>query len=74
MRNILFDQPREELLQKLRRIIARELTPCQRDAILAYYFEDQTMAQIARARGVNKTTVWRTLKRAEETIRRVMQY
>lgn len=80
MKNTRFDRshrislPREMQLQRLRQVIQGELTPHQRDTLMAYYFEKKTMAQIAQERGVHKSTVWRTLKRAEKTLRRVLQY
>ncbi|MBR5463245.1 MAG: sigma-70 family RNA polymerase sigma factor, partial [Butyricimonas sp.] len=40
----------------------------------AYYFQEQTLAQIAADRGVNKSTVCRTLHRAEEKLRRFLRY
>ena len=55
-------------------VIHQELTELQRYTILAYYFENKTLAQIAEERCVNKSTVCRTLKRAEDKLRRFLQY
>ena len=72
MRNILYEGyqgirlPREVQLKRIQRVIREELTPLQREALIAYYFQEQTITQIAEARGVNKSTVCRTLHRAEE--------
>ena len=80
MKNTLFSLgtgshlPREMQLQRLRRAIGRELTQIQRETLTAYYFEGCTLEQIALRRGVKKSTVWRTLKRAEQRLRRVLQY
>ncbi|MBQ2927149.1 MAG: sigma-70 family RNA polymerase sigma factor [Oscillospiraceae bacterium] len=80
MKNTLFNLgggpylPREMQLQRLRRVIGRELTEIQRETLMAYYFEGCTLEQIALRRGVKKSTVWRTLKRAEQRLRRVLQY
>ena len=80
MRNTRFERnfgtnlPREVQLQRLHRAVREELTPAQRDTLLAYYFEDRTMEEIARLRGVNRSTVWRTLKRAEKNLRRMLSY
>ncbi len=80
MRNILFDGylgprlPREVQLKRVKRVITEELTDCQRQIVIAYYFQQQTIPQIARERGVNKSTVCRTLHRAEERIRRCLRY
>lgn len=80
MRNILFDTyagrnlPRDIQMQRLRRVIREELTELQRETLVAYYFEEQTLEQIAQSRGVRKSTAWRTLKRAEDKIRRFLKY
>ena len=42
--------------------------------IIAYYFQQMNIPQIAAQRGVNKSTVSRTLRRAEEKIRRYLRY
>ncbi len=65
--------PKRVQQQRLHRVIREELTELQRYTILAYYFRDRTIPQIARERGVNKSTVCRTLHRAEATIRRCLQ-
>ena len=62
----------EEIWHIKRRI--GELTPLQREALVAYYFQEQTVTQIAKERGVNKSTVSRTLRRAEEKLRRYLKY
>ena len=80
MKNILYEGylgprlPREMQLQRVRRVIAEELTELQRQTLVAYYFQEQTMVQIARDRGVNKSTVCRTLHRAEEKLRKYLKY
>lgn len=66
--------PPGQQMQRLRRVIERELTPKQRETILAYYFQDMTIEQIAQMRGVNKSTVCRCLKRAEDRVRRCLRY
>lgn len=80
MINTLFEDykgptlPKEVQLQRVRRVIKEELTPCQRDILKAYYFREQNMTQIAAERGVNKSTVCRTLHRAESRIRKCLKY
>lgn len=80
MKNIPFEQtasirlPRKVQLQRLQRVIREELTPMQRETILAYYFQEQTIVEIAQIRGVNKSTVCRTLHRAEEKLKRYLKY
>jgi RNA polymerase sigma factor (sigma-70 family) len=80
MKNILYDGylgprlPREVQLQRVQRVIAEELTDIQREVLVAYYFQEMTIPQIARERGVYKSTVSRTLHRAEDKLRRYLKY
>ena len=80
MKNILYEGyqgirlPREVQLKRVQRVIQEELTALQREALIAYYFQEQTITQIAEERGVNKSTVCRTLHRAEEKLRRYLKY
>ena len=66
--------PRNVQLDRVRQVIAKELTACQREILLAYYFQEMTMEQIAQERGVCKSTVSRTLHRAEDKLRRYLKY
>ena len=80
MRNTLFDGyegprlPREVQLRRLKRVIEAELTDCQKRTLTAYYFRQLTIPEIAREQGVNKSTVCRTLHRAEQKLRRYLRY
>ncbi len=80
MKNTLYDGylgprlPREVQLKRIRQVIEGELTQLQRETLLAYYVHQQTIPQIASTRGVNKSTVSRTLKRAENNLRRFLRY
>ena len=80
MKNILYEGylgtrlPREVQLKRVQRVIKEELTDLQRHTLTAYYFHQQTIPQIAQERGVNKSTVCRTLRRAEEKLRRYLRY
>ena len=80
MRNTLFEGyegprlPREVQLRRLRRVIEAELTPRQKQTLTAYYFQQQTIPEIAREQGVNKSTVCRTLRRAEARLQRCLRY
>ena len=80
MKNTLFEGflfrhiPREQQIKRMKAVIREELTQLQRDTILAYYFENKSLVQIAKERNVNKSTVCRTLKRAETKLRRFLQY
>ena len=66
--------PRDVQLKRIQRVIREELTELQRLTLTAYYFQAQTIPQIAAERGVNKRTVCRTLRRAEEKLRRYLRY
>lgn len=66
--------PREVQLKRVQRVMQEELTELQRQTLTAYYFQQQTIPQIAADRGVNKSTVCRTLRRAEEKLRRYLRY
>ena len=80
MKSILFEDdrlaglPRQELTERMKTVIREELSEMQRYTVLAYYFEKKNLEQIAQERNVNKSTVSRTLKRAEENIRKFLQY
>lgn len=66
--------PKQVQQKRLDRVIREELTPLQRQTLLAYYIQEQTIPEIARERGVAKSTVSRTLHRAEEKLRRFLRY
>ena len=66
--------PREVQLKRVQKMIREELTEFQREAIVGYYFQGQTISAIAQDRGVNKSTVCRTLHRAEAKIKKYLTY
>ena len=66
--------PREIQMKRVHRVIEEELTPLQREVLIAYYIQEQTIPQIARERGVQKSTISRTLHRAEDKLRRFLRY
>lgn len=80
MKNIPFEQdaalqlPRQVQLQRVQRVIREELTPLQRETLLLFYFQRMTISQIAAHRGVQKSTVLRTLRRAEDRLRRYLKF
>ena len=80
MRNIPYDGyrgirlPREVQKKRVQQVIQEELTELQRYTLIAYYFQELSGPQIALDRGVNKSTVWRTLHRAEQKLRRYLKY
>ena len=80
VKNILYDGykgirlPKEVQMKRVQRVIEEELTPLQREALIAYYIQGQTIPEIARDRGVQKSTISRTLHRAEDKLRRFLKY
>ena len=66
--------PKEVQRKRVMEVIRQELTDRQRETLLAYYIEELNIIQIAQRRGVHKSTVSRTLKRAEEKLRRYLRY
>ena len=80
MKNTLYDGyegprlPRQVQLRRLKKVIEKELTEQQRQVLIAYYFQNRTMSQIARDRGVCVSTVSRTLHRAEARVRKCLRY
>ena len=80
MRNILYDNqwgldlPHEVQIQRILRVMDQELTEKQRAYLYAYYFDEQSVSQIARRYGVHRSTVMHTLRRAEDRIRRFLTY
>ena len=66
--------PKEVQMKRVQRVIEEELTPLQREALIAYYIQGPTIPEIARDRGVQKSTISRTLHRAEEKLRRFLKY
>lgn len=80
MKNILYDGylgprlPKQVQLQRVQRVIREELTQLQRETLTDYYFHRMTIPEITARRGVHKSTVSRTLHRAENRLRRYLKY
>ena len=79
MRNIVYEfsdvrLPRDVQLRRMRAVMQNELTPLQRDLLQAIYFDGKSQTAIAEERGVNPSTVCRTLQRAERRLRRFLRY
>ena len=80
MKNTLFENPLwkqipwEQQMRRIKDVIREELTELQRYTLVAYYFEDRSILQIAEERSVNKSTVLRTLRRAETKLQRYLKY
>ena len=81
MRNIRFNDgylgprlPKEVQLHRVRQVIEEELSPIQRQTLIDYYFHLRSIPQIARDRGVHKSTVFRALRRAEANLHKHLKY
>ena len=74
MSTILSDAERQRQTQRLRRIIQGELTETQRRVLQGHYYENKTITQLAREMQVNKSSVCRTLQRAQKKLRQFLQY
>ena len=64
----------ERLNHYLPLAVAEELTPRQRQVLRMYFYEEKNVTDIARELSVNKSTVSRTLHRAQERLRRSLRY
>ena len=64
----------ERLRRNLRRVRETELTDNQAEMIHLYYDLGMTVSQIAREKGLNKSSVSRTLARGRERLKRYLQY
>ena len=65
---------RQQQIARMHRVIENELTEKQKRAVLGYYVDRKTMPELAREFGVCKSTVCRTIQRAEERLRRCLRY
>ena len=80
MRNTPYDgylgprMTRDVQRKRLQHVMDNELTELQRRAVIGYYLEKKTMRELAQERGVSKSTVCRTLQRAERRMRRCLRY
>ena len=68
------DPAYRHLINAFRIAVRNELTEQQRTYIMAYYYDRLTMEEIAEQFTVNKSTVSRTIKRAEQRLQRVLRY
>ncbi len=64
----------ETIRRALRDAIANELTSRQREVLVMRYYEELSGSEIAGRLGVNPSTVCRTLRRAQERIRKSMRF
>lgn len=61
----------EKLKKILYKAIEEVLTDRQKEILIIYYFEEKTMEQIAEELNINKSTVSRTLQRAEKNLKKI---
>ena len=64
----------ERLRRNLRRAREQELTPRQQQVLTLRYEQNMNGAEIARMLGLNRSAVSRTIRRAQERLRRCLQY
>lgn len=65
---------RRRLIKNLRRAMESELTPRQHQIMQLYFMEGAKISEIAKALGVNKSTVSRTLTRGKSRLQRCLKY
>lgn len=63
-----------DLALLLEKAIHKELTKNEREAVIAHWFDCETVTQIANKKNINPSAVKRTLSRAEEKLKRVLSY
>ena len=64
----------ERLLRNLRKARIQELTPRQQQMLSMRFEQNMSGAEIALELGLNRSTVSRTLRRAQDRLRRCLQY
>ncbi len=60
--------------QNLARALREDITARQREVLYLYYQEQMNMGMIAAHLGVERSTISRTIKRAEARLRRCLRY
>jgi len=68
------DKTIRALKRNLMLALRQDITPRQREMMLLYYGEGLNMREIGARLGVDRSTVSRTLKRGEATLRRCLRY
>ena len=76
MKNTPFEDTatRQQQVQRVQNIIRNALTPLQRETLMAFYFQEQSISSIARERNVHRSTVARTLRRAEKRLKTYLKF
>ena len=65
---------KEEAKKRISRVVAEEMSPIEREVLVAYYLQDMNVTDIALERGVHKSSVCRALRRAEQKLKRFLKY
>lgn len=65
---------RQQQIARMHRVIDNELTEKQRRVVLGYYVDKKSMPELALQYGVCKSTICRTLQRAEQRMKRCLRY
>ena len=64
----------DRLVRYLPIAIEEELTPRQQQLLRMFYYDGKSVSDIARELAVNKSTVTRTLQRAQERLRKSLRF
>ena len=64
----------ERLSHNLPLALKQELTPCQRRMVEMRYFQNMRVTDIAAELGISKSSVSRTLRRAQDRLYRSLRY
>lgn len=65
---------KKRMKELLRKAVQQELTDPQRECIRLYYFEEKSVNEIAKIRGIRPTTVYKHLKKGRNALRRCTIY
>lgn len=68
------EEARERMKRNLRIARREELTDRQKQMLYLYYEREMTMEAIARRLGISKSTVSRTIARAERRLKHCLRY
>lgn len=69
-----YRMPEDILRRRMNRVIREELTPRQREILIAYYLQEKNMPQIAEELQISVSSVCRTLHRAENRLKKFLKY
>lgn len=67
-------EQRQKMLSKVMEIINQELTEDQKYVLLGVLIQGKSQVDLAKEKGVNKSTICRMLHRALKKVRRYSQY